>query len=293
MSIDKLQEKIRKFKNPSVVEFNVLPEHIPPHIPERNTYFPVGYEYFCTELMKGLKTTVPAVRFSLSAMSLYGADGILCLKNLLNTARVLGYYILLDVPDATGPLDAKRNAELLFHEGCAQLEFDGLVTGAYIGSDGLRPYCEKLKDCDKDIFVQVRTGNKSAAELQDLLTGSRLVHIAAADVVNRLAEPLVGRSGYSRVAAVAAASAPDSLKQLRSKYKSLFLLLDGYDYPSANAKNCSFAFDNLGHGAIACAGVSITAAWQNDPAREQEFVELAVEAAERMRKNLTRYVMIF
>ena len=32
MSVDKLQERIRKLKNPSVVDFNLLPEHIPPHI---------------------------------------------------------------------------------------------------------------------------------------------------------------------------------------------------------------------------------------------------------------------
>ena len=71
----------------------------------------------------------------------------------------------------------------------------------------------------------------------------------------------------------------------------MFLLLDGYDYPNANAKNCSFAFDKLGHGAAACAGVSVTAAWMEEDS-ENTYVTLAVEAAERMKKNLTRYVTI-
>lgn len=291
MSVDKLQEKIRKLKNPSVLDFDMLPEHIPPYIREDDSYFVSAYEFYCTELMQGLKNTVPAVRFSLGMMSLYGPDGLASLANLLRTARSSGYYILLDIPDAFSAREAARTAELLLGEN-ANLEFDGLVTSAYIGSDGIRPYCEKMKDTDKDLFVLVRTANKTAPELQDLLTGSRLVHMAAADVVNRLAQPMTGRSGYSRVAAVAAASAPDSARTLRSKYKTLFLLLDGYDYPNANAKNCSAAFDALGHGAAACAGTSITAAWQNDPEDAGEFVRFAVEAAERMRKNLTRYVTI-
>ena len=291
MSVDKLQEKIRKLKNPSVLDFDMLPEHIPPHIREKDSYFVSAYETVCTELLQGLKGTVPAVRFSLSMMSLYGPDGIVILANLLRTARSMGYYIFLDVPDAFSAREAGRAAELLLGEKSG-LEFDGLITSAYIGSDALRPYCEKMKDTDRDLFVLVRTANKTAPELQDLLTGSRLVHIAEADVVNRLAQPLAGRSGYSRVAAVAAASAADSARTLRSKYKSLFLLLDGYDYPNANAKNCSAAFDNLGHGAAACAGTSITAAWQTEPENAEEFVRFAVEAAERMRKNLTRYVTI-
>ena len=291
MSIDKLQDKIRKLKNPSVLDFAMLPEHIPSYILEDEAYFASAYEFCCTQLLQGLKDTVPAVRFSLGMMSMYGADGLTALADLLRTARSLGYYIFLDIPNAFSAMDAARNAELLMGEN-ATLEFDGLITSAYIGSDGLRSYCEKMTDNEKDLFVLVRTANKTAPELQDLLTGSRLVHMAAADVVNRLAQPLTGRKGYSRVAAVAAASAPDSARTLRSKYKSMFLLLVGYDYPNANAKNCSAAFDALGHGAAACAGTSITAAWQTYPEDAGEFVRFAVEAAERMRKNLTRYVTI-
>ena len=138
----------------------------------------------------------------------------------------------------------------------------------------------------------LRTANKSAAELQDLLTGSRLVHMAAADIANRLGEPLVGRSGYSQIAGIGPASVADVLKKLRTRYKSLFLLVDGYDYANANAKNCSFAFDALGHGAIVCAGSGITAAWNGDETDGTEYVSCAVQAAERMKKNLTRYVTI-
>ena len=171
-------------------------------------------------------------------------------------------------------------------------KFDGLAVSVYAGSDVLKPFVNAIKSTDKDLFVVLRTANKSAAELQDLLTGSRLVHMAAADVVYRYCEPLVGRSGYSQIAAIGPASVADVLKKLRARYKSMFLLLDGYDYPNANAKNCSFAFDKLGHGAIACAGSSITAAWDTETYDSTEYVQYAVQAAERMKKNILRYITV-
>lgn len=103
------------------------------------------------------------------------------------------------------------------------------------------------------MFVAARTGNKSAPELQDLLCGSRLVHTVAVDLINRFAPEAVGKLGYSRIGALTAASSAESLRSLRGKYPRVF---SGgrLRFPSANAKNCSYAFDRLGHGAVVCAG---------------------------------------
>ena len=70
------------------------------------------------------------------------------------------------------------------------------------------------------------------------------------------------------------------------------LLLDGADYPNANAKNCSNAFDKFGHGAAACVSTSVTCAWAQAESDGSDFVAQSVAAAERMKKNLTRYVQI-
>ena len=138
----------------------------------------------------------------------------------------------------------------------------------------------------------VRTANKSAPELQDLLSGTRLVHAAAADHVNRYGGDTLGKFGYTRVGILAAASAAESLRSLRAKYPKLFFLLDGYDYPNSNAKNCSYAFDKFGHGAAACGGRSILCAWKEAENGEEQWLSHAVAAAERMKKNLTRYITV-
>lgn len=291
MAIDKLQEKIRKMKNPSMVDFSLEMEKIPPHILTEEKNEILAYDRFCRELMDGLKGIVPAVRFSMSYFSLYGPDGLFLMSRMTEYAKKLEYYVLVDAPECFSKQGAEAAVKSFFSEK-SHWQFDGLVVSAYAGTDVLKPYVQAAKSANKDVFVVLRTANKSAAELQDLLTGSRLVHMAAADIAYRLGEPLVGRSGYSQIAGIGPASVADVLKKLRAKYKSLFLLIDGYDYSNANAKNCSFAFDKLGHGAIACAGSGITAAWNAEETDGADYVTCAVQAAERMKKNLTRYVTI-
>ena len=288
MAIHRLQEKIRKMKNPTVVNFSMLPEHIPGQILENSKGFLDAKEQYSLALLSGLQDVVPAVRFSFLSYALAGAEGLQSLVRILQKARELDYYILLEGVDALSAQDAEIFAKALMDPDNA-LCFDGIILSAYIGSDALRPYLSQLKDSGKDLFVVVRTANKTAAELQDLLTGTRLMHMAKADIVNRFTQPLITRCGYSQIAVMAGASSADSLQTLREKYKDIFILVDGCDYPNANAKNCSFAFDKLGHGAAACAGLSVLSAWQET---EGDCVELAVQAAQRLKKNLTRYITI-
>lgn len=291
MSIDVLQERIRKMKNPSVIDFGVTPEHLPQHLLDEEGSVLMAYCRFCRELMEGMKGLVPAVRFSFATFALMSPDGMVQLSSLLHDARDLGYYVLLDGPAVLSPWDADRTASWCFRDG-SRYPCDGLVLLPYIGSDSVKPFLPYCRDAQKDLYLIIRTANKSAAELQDLLTGTRLVHVAAADLVKRHGESILGKCGYSRVCAMVSASAPDSLRNLRAKYKSVFLLVDGLDYPSGNAKNCSYAFDKFGHGAAVCAGPSVTAAWLENETDGSDYVAQAVQAAERMKKNLTRYVTV-
>ena len=287
MAVDVFQEKIRKTKNPTVVELGLAVSQLPPQF-SRDA---AGYAAFCKELLAGLRGLVPAVRVSFSAFALLGAEGTSALSELLKTADNLGFYVILDAPEILSVKAAEWAAESLFGEGSVY-PCDALVIGSYLGSDLLKPFLPYCQEKKKDIFVVARTANKSAPELQDLLAGSRMVHLAAADHVNRYGVDTAGKFGYTRVGILAGASAAQGLKNLRTKYPKLFLLLDGADYPNANAKNCSNAFDKFGHGAAACVSDSVTCAWKTSESDGADFVTHAVAAAERMKKNLTRYVTI-
>ena len=287
MSIDILQEKIRKTKNPSILELALPINDLPPKF-SRNAE---GYASFCRELLEAMKGMIPAVRLSFTAFVLLGHDGLYHLTECLKFAAAQGYYVLLDAPEILSPASAKITADAIWGEG-SLYPCDGLVISGYLGSDVIKPFLPYVREGKKDLFPVVRTSNKTAPEVQDLLTGSRLVHAAAADLMNRFGGDNVGRCGYARVGVLAGGNSAESLRNLRSKYPRLFLLVDDMDYSGCNAKNCSFAFDKFGHGALVCAGPTITMAWKLNEADAEEYLSQAAAAAERMKKNLTRYTTV-
>lgn len=284
MSMDVLQEKIRKLKNPGMVDLTLLPGQLPACVREAGDEL-TAYTVFCREMLTALKGIVPAVRFSYDHFALLG--GLDKLTELLETAGESGYYVALEGPQTLSVATAELAADKL-----TALHFDALILSPYIGSDGIKPFMVLCKEMGKDLFFAVRTANKSSMELQDLLTGSRHVYAAAADVLDRYAVGVLERSGYSRIGLLVSCGASTALMELRRKYNRFFLLVDGLDTPGGNAKNASFAFDRLGHGAVVCAGTGITCSWQENETDGGDYLEQAVAVAQRIQKNLTRYLDI-
>ena len=291
MSIDILQDKIRKLKNPAMVDLALAASDLPGTLLEQEGSAAKAYGRFCLDLLENLKALVPAVRVSFTAFALMGPEGMEQLTKVLNTAKNLGYYVALEAPYILSPMMAQATADAVFGEN-ALYPCDGLIMSSYSGSDVIKPFLPYVKDGKKDIFPVVRTSNKTAPEIQDLLTGSRLVHAAAADLINRFGGDNTGKNGYSRVGILAGANSADSLKTLRTKYPRLFILVDDMDYSGCNAKICGNAFDKLGHGAVVCAGPTITMAWKLNDMEESSYLDQAKVAAERMKKNLTRYTTV-
>lgn len=291
MAIDVLQEKVRKLKNPSMVDLAINTSDLPAHLLAEEGSAAAAYGRFCRELLERLKGIVPAVRVSFTAFALLGADGLNQLTATLKAAKEMDYYVALEAPYVLSPMMAAAAAEAVFGAE-ALYPCDGLIIGCYPGSDMIKPFLPYVKEGKKDLFPVVRTSNKSAPEIQDLLTGTRLVHAAAADLINRFGADNAGKFGYARVSVVAGASSVESLRTLRTKYPRLFLLLDDMDYSGCNAKNCSHAFDKFGHGAVVCAGPTVTLAWKQAESDGSDYLDHAAAAAERMKKNLTRYTTV-
>lgn len=113
MSIDILQEKIRKLKNPSVVELMLPLAALPP----RYAHDAKGYGEFCRDLLGGLKGIIPAVRLSFGYFALLGGDGLQELAQTLNAARNMGYYTVLDAPELLSPIRPPDNGGSVFRRG--------------------------------------------------------------------------------------------------------------------------------------------------------------------------------
>jgi len=290
MSIDFLHDKIRKLKSPIIVDMSITEDLMPKHLLEQEGDFSKAYFRFCRELLEALEGVVPGVRFSFDTFALLGEEGLSQLRALLTRADELGFYTLLDGPSVLSPWAADRAAALLTGN---EYPCQGMLISPYIGSDAIKPFVNACAKGEKDLFVVVRSANKSASELQDLLTGKRLVQGAAAELVNRFGETIFTRCNYSRICAVSSAGAADSLRNLRAQYKHMFILVDGLDYPSGNMKNCSLAFDRFGYGAAISAGPTVTAAWlDSEDGQSEAYLDHALAAAERLKKNLQRYISI-
>ena len=281
MSMDVLKNKIRKLRNPSALTIAPTLDMLPP------AYEGVsGMGEYCRRVLEALVGVVPAVKISFSHFALLGPDGLTELKTVLDTARKLEYYVILDWQRQEDELSAKAAAKLLLSRGLWNC--DGVVISCYPGSASIKPYIQEANGEKKDVFVMLKTAGKSGSELQDLQTGGRTVYTAGADLLGKLGDQALERCGYSRVAAVGNASHMASLKVLREKYPRLFLLVDGLEAGNANARNASFAFDRMGYGALVCS--NLLSAWIADP--EAEAVEAVVSAAQKMKRNLSTYVTV-
>lgn len=306
MSIDVLQEKICKLKNPTVAGLDPKPEYIPPHI--LNACFDeygktpkamaTAFETFCKGLIDALAPIVPAVKPQAAFFEVLGHDGMEALEHVVAYAREKGLYVIMDAKrgDIGTTAEAYAQAYLgsvdIGGEHYAPYDCDAITVNGYLGSDGIKPFTAYCKEAGKSIFLLVKTSNKSSMEVQDLVAGDRVMYTVMADLAMRLSTDLFGKNGYSNIAAVVGATHPQVMKDLRAKYPQMFFLVPGYGAQGGTAKDVQYAFDQLGRGAIVNASRSIMCAWQKAGTDGTDFGEKAVEAAIKMKNDIGLYVRI-
>ena len=96
MSIDYLQDKIRKTKNPSMISLELPASCLPPQILAQAETVADAYSVFFDALLEGLKGTVVAVRVPWGMFTLLGSRGVDALSRVLRKARELGIPILTE-----------------------------------------------------------------------------------------------------------------------------------------------------------------------------------------------------
>lgn len=306
MSIDYLQEKIRKLKNPLMVGLDpylpILPQHIVKEAYETHGQTLAGaaaaYYRFCVELLDALKEEVPAVKIQSACFEALGAEGLAQMQRVSAYAKELGYYVLIDSMRGDVGNIAEIHAQAMFgtvsvgEASHKVYDCDAVTVNGYLGSDGVKPYLPYCKHDGKNLFLILKTSNKSSREVQDLLSGDRVVYTAMADLATRWGNDLVGKYGYSEIGAVVGGTFPQTLKLLRERYDRLFFLVPGYGVQGGTAKNVQYAFDRFGHGAIVTASRSILCAWQKNGSNGLDYTDHAVAAARKFKNDIGKLVVI-
>lgn len=306
MSFDRLQEKIRKLKNPTVVGLDARLEYIPPQLVTQcmeeygetlEGAAQAVFRYNCA-LMDALQGIVPAVKPQSAYYELLGWQGMRALADTISYARERGYYVIADVKRGDIGSTAQAYSEGWLGKSkvggklLPAFDADCVTINGYMGSDAIAPFLKIAQEEDKSVFVLVKTSNPSSGELQDMVAGDRLVYTVMGDLVNRLGSGTEGERGYQTLGAVVGATYPAELKELRRRLEKVFFLVPGYGAQGGTAQDVAGAFDRFGWGAVVNSSRGILCAWQKAENGAERFQDAARAAAETMRDDIKKYVTI-
>jgi len=303
MSFDRLQEKIDRLHNPTVVGLDPAIESIPPEILQKHinrkgeTLEAVAEAVleFNIGLIDVLCDIVPAVKPQSAFYEALGPVGIGALKVTIDFAREKGMYVILDGKrnDIGSTAQAYAAAYLgtvrIGNTEIAPFNADALTINAYLGSDGIKPFIEVAKKYDKAMFALVKTSNPSAGELQDRkigdIAGNKRLYVLVGGLLEGISADTTGRYGYTRVGAVVGATYPEELKYLRNYLKNTFFLVPGYGAQGGSAETVAAAFKENGRGAIINSSRGIIAAWKKTG---DDYKTAARNEALKMRNELIK-----
>ena len=306
MSFARLQEKIDKLQNPTVVGLDSDLAHIPADILERN-YEEHGETLeaaslavfeFNTGLIDALCDIVPAVKPQSAFYEMLGPYGVFALKKTCDYARKKGMYVIVD--GKRNDIGSTASAYSTAYLGAVSIgskeyfpfDADALTVNAYLGSDGIKPFIETAVKYDKAVFALVRTSNPSAGELQDknVLTfenekNNEKLYTLVGDLMADISKDTLDKYGYSCVGAVVGATYPQEAEFLRKRLKNTFFLVPGYGAQGGSAEEAAKSFDENGKGAIVNSSRAIIAAWKKQGG---DYTAAAREEALKMREELRK-----
>ena len=131
----------------------------------------------------------------------------------------------------------------------------------------------------------VKTSNPSGGELQDLDCGGKPLYEHVADLAEKWAEPLIGKTGYSSVGAVVGATYPRAGRpHCASGTRRSTSSCRGYGAQGATGADLAGCFDGKGQGAIVNASRSILCAHKKQSG--VHFVDAARNEALRMKADI-------
>ncbi|MBP3800914.1 MAG: orotidine-5'-phosphate decarboxylase [Clostridia bacterium] len=301
-AIDRLIEKIKETKNPTVMGLDPRYEMLPNCLTEKYPKTLEGVSQAIIEYNKALIDAtydiIPAIKPQVAFYEMFGIPGMKALEETCSYAKEKGMIIIADAKrgdigsTAAGYSNAYLGKTKIGDIEKSIFDIDFLTVNPYMGTDCVKPFVEDCKKYGKGLFVLVKTSNPSSGELQDLkLESGEEVYTRVANLVEKWGEDLRGEYGYSSIAAVVGATYPEQLKSIRETAPHTYFLIPGYGAQGGKAEDIALGFDKEGLGGIVNASRSLMCAYKSDKWKEQfdekDYAKATRAEAIRMRDEIT------
>lgn len=238
---------------------------------------------------------IPAVKPQIAMYEQFGIEGLEVFKRTVDYCKEKGLIVIGDVK--RGDIGSTSASYAIAHLGKIQVgsktyapfDEDMATVNPYLGTDGVKPFVDVCNECDKGIFVLVKTSNPSSGEFQDrLIDGKPLFEQVAEKIVNEWGAASMDGE-YSNVGAVVGATYPEQGKLLREKMPNTYILVPGYGAQGGKGKDLAYFFNKDGLGAIVNSSRGIIAAYTNEAYAsfgEKNYADASRQAVIDMREDI-------
>ena len=304
-AMDKLIEKIKETKNPTVIgldpKYEMIPEYIRSKYEENLEGVAKSIVEFNKTLIDEICDIIPAIKPNVAFYEMYGLEGMKAFEETCKYAKEKGMIVIADIKrgDIGTTAKAYSNAFLgktkIGEKEESIYDVDFVTLNPYMGIDSIKPFIEDCQKYGKGAFVIDKTSNPSSGELQDLkLETGEEVYTKVAKLVEEWGKDLIGKYGYSSISTVVGATYPKQLQELRKTAPHTFFLIPGYGAQGGKAEDIALGFDENGIGGIVNSSRGLMYAYKSDLWKdkytEEEFAKATRAEAIRMREELGTFL---
>ena len=304
-AIDRLIEKIKETKNPTVIgldpRYEMLPKAVTNKYSQDLECVGKAIIEFNKNIIDEICDIIPAIKPQIAFYEMYGIPGMEAFAETCKYAKQKGMVVIADIKrgdigsTAQGYSNAYLGKTKIGEKEESLYDIDFVTVNPYMGTDCVKPFIEDCKKYNKGLFVLVKTSNPSSGELQDQkLENGEEVYTRVAKLVENWGEELRGEYNYSSIAAVVGATYPQQLQEIRKIAPHTYFLIPGYGAQGGKAEDIALGFDENGSGGIVNASRSLMCAYRTemwkDKFEEKDYAKATRAEAIRMRDELNQAI---